>query len=71
MSVISVSYIDHESGDNFEFTKEIRNPHISDTFDTMIDIIRLIGFPDELIDGYIREAYFDDPIYEGTHEDGN
>lgn len=69
MSVISISYNDHSTGTNFDFTTEIRTPHISGSLNAMVSVLRLMGFADKTIEDYIGETYFVDDYDDDEYPD--
>lgn len=58
MANINVFYEDEENGIQFELNKTINSEHIADNLNAMVDILRLMGFSDMLIEKWIGSTYF-------------
>lgn len=58
MQYLDVSYRNDETDDNFELHKEIDSPFIYDWINAMVEVLKLVGFGDNLICDYLGETYF-------------
>jgi hypothetical protein len=55
---IWVSYNDEECDNQFELSKNINPGFIWENLNVMVDILRLMGFSDSLIEKWIGSTYF-------------
>lgn len=58
MQYLDVSYRNDETGDNFELHKEIESPFVYDWINAMVEVLKLVGYGDGLIESYLGETYF-------------
>lgn len=58
MAEISVSYENNEVDNSFYFSKPINTAYIWESLNAMVDVLRLIGFSDNLIEDWIGNTYF-------------
>jgi hypothetical protein len=69
MHIFDISFFDDETGENFELTKEVDGDHISSDLNMMVGLLRLIGYGDDTIRGYIGSTYFAPPLVGGIELD--
>ena len=67
MAEIAVSYENKEDENRFYFSKPLSTAYIWESLNAMVDVLRLMGFSDGLIEKWIGGTYFAED--DGPHWD--